>query len=564
MTRRAVGLGAMRLSTAPDRPDEAVAIALLEAAIAEGVTLVDTAHAYGLDDDDLGHNERLLAHVLHDGVEVVTKVGMRRPSGRWVPDGRRRTILAQAEASAEALGRVPNAVLLHAVDRATDLATSVRALAEVLERGLARSIGLSNVRYGELALARELAPITTVELAIGPFEDEAVRAGVVERCLDDGVRVLAHSPLGGPARSPRLKKHAVLRAIAEAHHASPGTIALAWLYGLRPGLVPIPGARRIETALAAARAPAIELAHEERARLDEAFPIGRLLRVPIRDRRVEATDREVVLLVGIPGAGKTTAARAWVERGYERLSRDEMGGTLSKLARTLSARLEGGTNRLLLDATYATRAKRQVVLDTAWRHGASVRCVFLDTPLGQAQVNAVERILDRHGVLLGPEAIEAAGKKDPNVFAPRVQFRFRDTLEPPEEDEGFTEVVRVPFERARREGHDRAGLVCDVAALERVSPSETRPVLVLAWRPKATEEELAALRASVPAAFSLEVCVHPAGPALCWCRGPLPGHVVAWMRRERVDPSASRYVGVSSADATLAARLGMDYEDAAP
>lgn len=562
MTGRSVGLGAMRLSTAPDRPDDERALAVLKAAIEEGVTLIDTAHAYGLDDADLGHNERLVGRVLRDGVEVVTKIGMRRPKGRWVPDGRKKTILAQAEASAEALGRVPDAVLLHAVDPTTDLATSVRALAEVLERGLARSIGLSNVRWGELALARELAPITTVELAVGPYEEEAVRAGVVERCLDDSIRVLAHSPLGGPPRAPRLSKHAVLRMVGETHHASPGTIALAWLYGLRPGLVPIPGARRIETALAAARAPRIVLSHEERAHLDEAFAVGRLLRVPMRDRRVSSTDREVVLLVGIPGAGKSTAARAWVERGYERLNRDERGGTLAKLARALSARLEGGATRLSMDATYATRAARQVVLDTAWRHGASVRCVFLDTPLAEAQVNAVDRMLDRHGGLLAPAAIEAAGKRDPNIFAPRVQFRFRDALEPPAEDEGFTEVLRVPFERAPREGHDRAGIVCDLAALGRVAPSEPRPVLVLAWRPGATDEALAALRAEVPEAYSLGVCVHPAGPAVCWCRRPLPGHVVEWMRRERIDPALSRYLGVSSADATVAARLGMDYEDA--
>ena len=117
-------------------------------------------------------------------------------------------------------------------------------------------------------------------------------------------------------------------------------------------------------------------------------------------------------------------------------------------------------------------------------------------------------------------------------------------------------------ERTPREGHDRSGIVCDLAALGRVDPSETRPVLVLAWRPDATDEDLAALRAEILEAFSLAVCVHPAGPAICWCRRPLPGHVVEWMRRERIDPAASRYVGVSSADATLAARLGMDYEDA--
>ncbi len=551
----------MRLSTAPDRPDEASALALLEAAIEAGVTLIDTAHAYGADDAELGHNERLVGRAWREGVEIVTKVGMRRPKGRWVPDGRKRTILAQAEASAEALGRVPDAVLLHAVDPATDLATSARALAEVLERGLARAVGVSNVRMHELRIARAHAPIALAELAVSPFDEDAVRGGVVERCLQDGLRVLAHSPLGGPKRAPRLTKHVVLRPIAESHHASPGTIALAWLRGLHPRLCPIPGARRLETVLAAARAARLELGHEERARLDAAFAVGRLLRVPSQDRRPEPGGAEVVLLVGIPGAGKSTAARRWVERGYERLNRDELGGTLAGIAARLGERLAAGAARVVLDNTYATRAQRDLVIDTAWRHGASVRCEHLDTPLGEAQINAVDRIVEKHGTLLSPAELARAAKRDPHTFDPRAQFRFRDAFEPPAEDEGFTRVEVVPFERAPRPGHERAGIVCDVAALDRVDPAGEGPVLALAWLPASDEAARAALRARVPAAFALGICEHPAGPPICWCRRPLPGLVVAWMRRERIDPRRSRYLGASSADATLAARLGMEYED---
>jgi hypothetical protein len=103
--------------------------------------------------------------------------------------------------------------------------------------------------------------------------------------------------------------------------------------------------------------------------------------------------------------------------------------------------------------------------------------------------------------------------------------------------------------------------VCDVAVLDRVELGGAAPVLVLAWLPGAGAAEEAALRARVPAAFAVGVCVHPAGPPVCWCRRPLPGLVVPWLRSERVDPRRSRYLGVSSADATLAARLGMEYED---
>ncbi|MCB9596490.1 MAG: aldo/keto reductase [Sandaracinaceae bacterium] len=561
MTPRSIGLGAMRLSTAPDRPSEEAALELLGAAIEAGVTLLDTAHAYGLDDGDLGANERLVGRAWREGVEIVTKVGMRRPKGRWAPDGRKKTLLAHAEASAEALGRVPDAVLLHALDPSTALETSARALREILDRGLARAVGVSNVRLGELDRLRAEAPVSIVEVAVSPFDDDAVRGGVVERCLQDGLRVLAHSPLGGPKRAPRLGRHAVLGPIATAHHASPGTIALAWLYGIHPRLVPIPGARRLETALAAARAPRIELSHEERARLDGAFAVGRLLRVASEDRRPEHPHAEVVLLMGIPGAGKSTAARRWVERGYERLSRDERGGTLKGLAEVLGERLRDGAERVVMDNTYATRAQRNLVIDTAWRHGAAVRCEHLDTPIAEAQINAVDRMLSRHGALLDPAGIAVANKTDPNIFPPQVQFRFRDAMEPPTEDEGFTHVETVPFVRAAELDHDRAGVVCDVDALDAIGATEG-PVLVLAWLPGASDADVAAARARVPEAYALGVCVHPAGPPVCWCRRPLPGLVVEWMRRERVDPARSRYVGASAADATLAERLGIPYTDA--
>jgi len=539
---KVIGFGAMRLGD--DAPE------VLAAAIDAGVTLLDTAHAYG---EALGDNERLVGRAWRPGVEVVTKVGMKRPEGRWAPDGKRKTILAQAEASCEALGRVPDATLLHAPDPRTPLRTSARALAEVRERGLARAVGLSNVGLAELAVAREVMEVDVVELAIGPHHEDAVRGGVVERCLAEGVRVLAHSPLGGPKKHRGLGRHPALAPIAEALGVSAQTVALAWLYGL--GVVPIPGATRVETARLAAAAAALQLDAAHRAALDDAFAVGRLLRTPRSARRVTAPGREVVVLMGIPGAGKSTAASEWTERGYLRLNRDERGGTLAALADALDRELAAGVDRVVMDATYATRAQRSRVLEVAWSRGARARCVWIDTPLAEAQINAVDRMLRVHGRLLDPDELRAAAKAEPNTFAPRVQFRFRDSLEPPADDEGFVAIERVPFERRHDPTHDRAGVVCDVTALDRVDPGEERPVLVLAWLPGAPDE-VAALRARLPDQWSLGACVHPAGPPICWCRRPLPGLVVEWLRRERVDPGRSTYHAASPADATLAERLG--------
>ena len=113
--------------------------------------------------------------------------------------------------------------------------------------------------------------------------------------------------------------------------------------------------------------------------------------------------------MGIPGAGKSRIAEDLVDRGYVRLNRDERGGSLRELADALEEGLASGVRRVVLDNTYLTRAARSHVIDAARRHGLPARCVWLDTPLAQAQVNLVERVLDRAGSLPSPEELPRPG-----------------------------------------------------------------------------------------------------------------------------------------------------------
>jgi aryl-alcohol dehydrogenase-like predicted oxidoreductase len=99
-----IGLGCMRLSTAPER-DERRARAVIDAAVAAGVELFDTADAYCHDDSDTGANESLLAP-LATTHRIVTKGGLIRPGGAWIPDGRARHLAAAARASRERLGAI--------------------------------------------------------------------------------------------------------------------------------------------------------------------------------------------------------------------------------------------------------------------------------------------------------------------------------------------------------------------------------------------------------------------------------------------------------------------------
>ena len=254
----------MRLSTDEDR-DEERALATIAAAVEAGITVFDTAHAYGLGESELGHNERLLAGALRDaGAEasarIVTKGGMTRAGGGWIPDGRAKAIRSDCEASLEALDGLPiDLYLIHAPDPRTPWRTSVRALARLEDEGLVRRVGLANVNRRQLDEALELAPVAAVQVALSPYDDTALRGGVVDRCVEQGIAVIAHSPLGGPRRASRLARLQTLASVAEARGATAAEVALAWLVELAPGVIPIPGARRPETAHSAARAATLVL-----------------------------------------------------------------------------------------------------------------------------------------------------------------------------------------------------------------------------------------------------------------------------------------------------------------
>ncbi len=554
----------MRLSTDESR-DEERAVATIAAAVEAGVSIFDTARAYGHGEDELGHNERLLARALRrcagdSDRRIVTKGGMARTGGAWVPDGRARAIRADCEASLAALDGLPiDLYLVHAPDPRTPWRTTVRALARLVDDGLVRRVGVSNVNRSQLDQALDLAPVTAVEVALSPFDDGALRGGLLERCEELGLVLIAHSPLGGPRRAGRLARSDALAELAAAREATPAEVALAWLLDLSPAVVAIPGARRPETARSAARAARLELGAAAREKLDREF--GRRRAAPAAPKR----DGEVVLIMGIPGAGKTRLAQEYVARGHLRLNRDERAGSLRELAAALEEELAAGAARVVLDNTYLTRASRSYLVEAAARHGLPARCVWLDTPLAQAQVNMVERLLDRFGSLPTPEQLREVAKREAGLHTPTTQMRTFRQLEPPTADEGFAAVERIAFARTPAAG--RPGVFLVAGALERPGWEDAldpdAPHLLFDWRPDADVESLAPglarLAPRVNGPVDAAVCSHPAGPPTCWCRPPLPGLVLAFARAQDVDPARSTVVGTGPAHRTLARTLGAHY-----
>src|SRR5579864_3836369 len=226
--------------------DAELALATVAAAASAGLTVFDTAHAYGPECADPGHNERLVASALraagcHRSARIVTKGGMTRPEGRWVPNGRARALASDCEASLEALDGLPiDLYLMHAPDPRTPWDTSVRALARLHEQGLVKRVGVANVTRTQLDAALELAPVTAVQVPLNPFDDRALRGGIVARCAELGLTVIAHSPLGGPSRAARLARRDDIARVARQYGATAAEAALAWLLGLSPAIVAIP------------------------------------------------------------------------------------------------------------------------------------------------------------------------------------------------------------------------------------------------------------------------------------------------------------------------------------
>jgi predicted kinase len=446
---------------------------------------------------------------------------------------------------------------LHARDPKVPFETSVRALAALEREGKVRAIGLSNVRLQELELACEIAEIASVQVALSPLDPTPLKNGVAAFCAARGIPLLAHSPFGGYRNRGKLERHEALRRIAERRGISVQQAALAWLLALDPAVVPIAGASRMSSLDSTLEAMRLELTPEDLEPLQTREQI----------RAAPDGEREVVLLMGYPGAGKSTLAARWVERGYRLLSRDLEGGTIAGIRRQLDRRLSSGERRIVLDNTYPERASRFEVLETASRHGVPVTCVWLQTSLEQAQVNAVERMIEKHGRLLSPDEMASVSRKDPNSFQPGAQFRFREKLEPPRPEEGFARIETIAFVRRARTDRQGRGLFFDHkillesrADVFRRYASEGFRLLGTSYEPGVPEEvaraSLEEMKSRLGLDIDFEVCPH-APPAQCWCRKPLPGLGLLLIERHGLDPTRSLVIESSAADRGFAARLGI-------
>ena len=247
LTVNRLGFGAMRI-TGPgiwgDPPDPAAARRLLQRAVGLGVDFIDTADSYGPE-----VSERLVAEALHPyppGLVIATKGGIVRPgAAHWVRDGRPTHLREACLASLQRLKleRI-DLYQLHAVDPAVPLEESLGEIARLQAEGLIRHVGVSNVDADELARARGIVEVVSVQNRYNVSDRSS--DPVLAVCERDGLAFIPWSPLSQGPRDAGAAARAALEGWAARREVSFSQAATAWLLARSPAMLPIPGTSNIE------------------------------------------------------------------------------------------------------------------------------------------------------------------------------------------------------------------------------------------------------------------------------------------------------------------------------
>ena len=245
-----LGYGAMRLTGegiwGPPK-DRKTASAVLRRAVELGVNFIDTADSYGP-----YINEELIAAALFPypaGLVIATKGGWKRHLRKAVEGSRKRLRLDRIDV-----------YQLHIPDPVVSFEASMETLAELRKEGKIRLVALSNVTQEHIERARRIVPIVSVQNRYS-FADREWDY-VVDYCERNGIAFIPWFPLGAGRVAGE-----VLHQIAQAHHAAPTQVALAWLLRRSPMILPIPGTSSIEHLGQNVAAAALRLSEEDYVKL---------------------------------------------------------------------------------------------------------------------------------------------------------------------------------------------------------------------------------------------------------------------------------------------------------
>jgi aryl-alcohol dehydrogenase-like predicted oxidoreductase len=298
----ALGLGCMGMSDFYGPADEAESIATIHAALDAGVTLLDTGDYYGM-----GHNELLLREALRgrdrDGVVLSVKFGLlRAPDGTIVSiDGRPAAVKSSLAYTLRRLGTDHVDIYrLGRVDPAVPIEETVGAIAEMVQAGYVRHVGLSEAGAGTVRRAHAVHPVADLQIEYSLLS-RGIEAEILPACRELGVGVTAYGVLSrgllsghwsadraladGDFRrtAPRFTGENLdrnlalvdaLRAVADAKDATVAQVAIGWVLSRGEDIVPLVGARRRDRLAEALGALRLEFTAEDLAAVERAVPAG--------------------------------------------------------------------------------------------------------------------------------------------------------------------------------------------------------------------------------------------------------------------------------------------------
>jgi HAD superfamily hydrolase (TIGR01662 family) len=610
-----LAFGLLRLC-GEDRPSTESAIALIHRVLDQGIRFIDTADSYCIDNKDFHYGEMLANqavtswHGPHQEVQVLTKVGLVRPSGKWVPNGTPKHIRKSID---ERLMLLQSDCIpwlqLHVRDPRVPFEETLGTLAELVGEGKVMRVGLCNVGPAEIRQAMRIFPVASIQCELSVTSRKSAQDGTLQYSKQLGIPFFAYRPLGGATKVSKLSGNRVLSPLAQRHRCTPQEIAVAAVVHAQENVIALFGATKQENIDSCIRGALLPLDVSDRTALSikysfDADPDAAAALAPMTPPAdLQAlqpglgpnSSPEVVILMGIQGAGKSELVDSYVQHGYVRLNRDLQGGKLDDLVVSLRELLAQGQTRVVLDNTYPTRVSRAGVIRCAHAAGIPVRCRWLDTPMGEARINVVQRILDRYERLLGPTELKDFAKSDPNLPPPIAMQRWADTLERPEFDEGFSAIDIIPFARRHEPNHVQRAVLLDVDGTLRTTksgeiyPRSADDVVLLPNRKetlsryvdqgfslfflsnqsgiasgKLSDADARAAFDRTAALIGLPIteivyCPHPAFPVGCFCRKPMPGMGVYLKRKYGLDLSSSIMVGDMDSDEAFADSISIPY-----